>query len=128
MSASSTTQSRPAYRRLRLDRHRGLIVAIVVFIALFATVDFISPGPVSYFEVSFLASGAATLAITAIGETLVILSGGFDLSAGAVVSLVNVVLAANMDMSDPSASVLFWTLCGIGIGLLTGAFNGFFIA
>ncbi|MCB1811416.1 MAG: ABC transporter permease, partial [Candidatus Competibacteraceae bacterium] len=86
MSASSTTQSRPAYRRLRLDRHRGLIVAIVVFIALFATVDFISPGPVSYFEVSFLASGAATLAITAIGETLVILSGGFDLSAGAVVS------------------------------------------
>ena len=128
MSASSTTQSRPAYRRLRLDRHRGLIVAIVVFIALFATVDFISPGPVSYFEVSFLASGAATLAITAIGETLVILSGGFDLSAGAVVSLVNVVLAANMDMNDPSASVLFWTLCGIGIGLLTGAFNGFFIA
>ena len=46
---------------------------------------------------SFLASGGATLAIAAIGETIVILAGGFDLSAGAVISLVNVVLAASMD-------------------------------
>ena len=34
-----------------------------------------------------MASGAATLAIAAIGETIVILTGGFDLSAGAVISL-----------------------------------------
>ena len=37
--------------------------------------------------------GGATLALAAMGQTIVVLTGGFDLSAGAVVSLVNVVLA-----------------------------------
>lgn len=115
-------------RRLRLARHQGLLIAIAVFAALFLTVDFISPGPVSYFEVSFMSSGGATLALAAVGETLVILSGGFDLSAGAIISLVNVVLAANMDATDMDASVILWTLIGVGIGMLAGAFNGFFVA
>jgi ribose transport system permease protein len=115
-------------RGLRLSRHRGLLIAIAVFAALFLFADLISPGPISYFEVSYLSSGGATLAIAAVGETFVILSGGFDLSAGAVISLVNVVLASNYAMGDPDAGLFFWTLVGIGIGTITGAFNGFFVA
>ena len=116
------------FRRLRLARHQGLLIAIAAFATLFLTVDLISPGPVSYFEISFMSSGGATLALAAVGETLVILSGGFDLSAGAVISLVNVVLADNMDPADMEASVVLWTLIGVGIGMLAGAFNGFFVA
>jgi ribose transport system permease protein len=95
---------------------------------LLLIVDLISAGPLSYFDISFLSSGGATLALTAIGQTIVILSGGFDLSAGAVLSLVNVVLATTMDPTDFEASVVLWTAVGIGIGMLVGAFNGFFIA
>ncbi len=130
--ASSTGEREPGFlamlRRLRLARHQGLLIAIGGFVTLFLTVDLISPGPVSYFEVSFMSSGGATLALAAVGETLVILSGGFDLSAGAVISLVNVVIAANMDYTDMEASVPLWTLIGVGIGMLAGAFNGFFVA
>lgn len=115
-------------RRFRPGRHRGLIIATATFIALFLTVDLISPGPISYFEVSFLSGGGATLALAAVGESIVILSGGFDLSAGAVISLVNVVLASSMDAQTMDASVPLWTAIGVGIGMLTGAFNGFFIA
>jgi ribose transport system permease protein len=115
-------------RRLRPGRHRGLIIATGAFVFLFLLVDMISPGPISYFEVSFLSSGGATLALAALGETIVIISGGFDLSAGAVISLVNVVLAASMDYTDMEASVPLWTLVGVGIGMASGAFNGFFIA
>ena len=43
-----------------------------------------------------MSAGGATLALAAMGQTLVVLTGGFDLSAGAVVSLVNVVLATGM--------------------------------
>ena len=68
------------------------------------------------------------MALAAVGETIVILSGGFDLSAGAVLSLVNVVLARSMDPADFEASIILWTSVGVGIGLLVGAFNGFFIA
>nr|WP_203560884.1 ABC transporter permease [Jiella pacifica] len=109
-------------------RSRATLVAIVVFAFLFLVTDWISPGPITYFDVSFLASGGTTLALAAIGQTLVILSGGFDLSAGAVISLVNAVLAANMSMTDMDASVVEWTAIGIAVGMLVGAFNGIFIA
>ena len=59
---------------------------------------------------------------------MVFLSGGFDRSAGAVISLVNVVIATNMDPTDMEASVALWTLIGVGVGMLAGAFNGFFVA
>ena len=85
-----------------------------------------SRGRFSYFELSFLSLGGATLAMAAVGQTLVILTGGFDLSAGAVISLVNVVLATSMP--DSGQGALLWALIGIGVGMATGAFNGFFIA
>ena len=91
---------------LRLARSRGLITAVVVFLALLLIVDAVNVAPLSYFDVSFLASGGAPLAIAAFGETLVILAGGFDLSAGAVLSLVNVVLAASMNPTNPEASIV----------------------
>ncbi len=112
--------------RPRIGANRGLIVAAIVLAVLLLFNDLMSPGPMSYFEVSFLASGAATLAIAAAGQTLVILTGGFDLSAGAVVSLVNVALAT-WAPDTPTGAALGFAM-GIGIGCLTGAFNGFFIA
>jgi ribose transport system permease protein len=109
-------------------RHRGLITAVGVFILLFVLVNSISAGHLTYFDISFMAAGAATLAIAAMGETIVILTGGFDLSAGAVISLVNVVLASSMDPTSTHESVVVWTLAGIGVGMAAGVFNGLFIA
>nr|WP_245426150.1 ABC transporter permease [Phyllobacterium bourgognense] len=107
---------------------RSVLIAIAVFLGLLGLVDFVSSGPLSYFDISFLSSGGATSAIAAIGQTIVVLSGGFDLSAGAVISLVNVVLAQGMDPAAAQTSVVYWTCVGIGVGMLTGAFNGIFIA
>jgi ribose transport system permease protein len=124
--SSIATGAAPA-RRI-FAQHRGVAVAAAVFLILLAVVDLISAGPLSYFDISFLASGGATSALAAIGQTIVILSGGFDLSAGAVISLVNVVLAQSMDPAQMEASIVLWTAVGIGIGMATGAVNGFFIA
>lgn len=127
-AAHSPTAPRHAGLRRALERNRGGLVAALVFAALLVVVDWIGVGPLTYFDVSFLASGGAASAIAAIGQTIVILSGGFDLSAGAVISLVNVALASGMDPAAQDASVVLWTLAGIGIGAAVGAFNGFFIA
>lgn len=110
-----------------LIRNRPMLVAFAVLAVLMTLTSTISPYPLSYFDVSFLASGGATTALAAMGQTLVILSGGFDLSAGAVVSLVNAVLASQMDPTNFDASVPFWTAIGIAVGMSVGAFNGFFI-
>lgn len=130
MSAASLPAAAPRGAGLAraLVHNRGALIAAAVFALLLFLVDWLSAGPLTYFDVSFLSSGGATSALASIGQTIVILSGGFDLSAGAVISLVNVVLASSMDPMMPGASVALWTLAGIGIGMAVGAFNGFFVA
>ena len=127
LRSEAIVQRRPSAGVL-FARHRGLITAVAVFILLFVLVNSISAGHLTYFDISFMAAGAATLAIAAMGETIVILTGGFDLSAGAVISLVNVVLASSMDPTSTHELVVVWTLAGIGVGMAAGVFNGLFIA
>ena len=94
---------------------RGPVVAFLLLAAMIGISNAISPGAMSYFEVSFLSGGGAALSLAAVGQTIVVLTGGFDLSAGAVVSLVNVVLASQMQDNLPS--ILGWSLAGVGIGM-----------
>jgi ribose transport system permease protein len=112
--------------RLALGRNRGPLIALAVFVALFLFVNSITQGSFSYFEFSFMSSGGATLALSAVGQTLVILTGGFDLSAGAVISLVNAVLGTQMQ--DTLGSQIGFGLIALLIGGAAGALNGFFVA
>ncbi len=125
-SAMPALRERRRGRRPALARHRGLLVAACVLLALFLIVAAITPGAFSYFEFMTLSTGGATLALAAMGQTFVILTGGFDLSTGAAVSLVNVVLAGTMqpDLGSQVAT----GLAGLAIGGAIGAFNGFFVA
>lgn len=121
-----TTRAMPPIGTI-VQRSRAVLVSIAVLVGLIAFSNWLNPFPLTYFDISFLASGGATTAIAAMGQSLVILSGGFDLSAGAVISLVNAALAANMDPANMQASVPLWTAFGVAIGMAVGAFNGFFI-
>lgn len=116
---------RPRGARLRLSRHRGPLIAVAALLICLTLIRLVS-GSLGYYEISSMATGGATLAIAAFGQTVVVLSGGFDLSAAAVISLVNVSLASHMQ-DDPS-SIALWAISGIAIGAAAGAFNGFFIA
>src|SRR4051794_41580531 len=68
-------QRRRAWRPA-LARTRGLLVAVAVLVILFLIVAAITPGAFSYFELSFMSAGGATLALAAMGQTFVILTGG----------------------------------------------------
>lgn len=130
-ATTGTTHARGVERRptslsLFVGRNGGVIVVAVVFVALLVVINSLSAGSFSYFEASFLSSGGATLALASMGQTLVILSGGFDLSVGAVVSLVNVVLATHMGSS--LGSIVGVAVGGLLVGAIAGAFNGAFIA
>ncbi|HWH84052.1 MAG TPA: ABC transporter permease [Burkholderiaceae bacterium] len=124
--AATPTSSAGSSTARMLGRHRGLLIAVVVFAVLLATVASIGSVRLTYFDLASIATSGATLAIAAIGQTLVILSGGFDLSAGAVVSLVNVVLSTAF--VDPATATPLVVATGVGVGMLAGAFNGIFIA
>ena len=64
---------------------------------------------------------ASINAIIAIGASLVILTGGIDLSVGSVVVFVGIFLAMNLKagMSIPLA-ILLCLICGVAIGLFNG--------
>ena len=81
------------WRRL-LARQRRLLVAVTAFLVIFIFVRLVSSGSLSYFELSSLSTNTGALALAAMGETVVFLLGGIDLSAGATLSLVNVTLAS----------------------------------
>lgn len=65
------------------------------------------------------------LVILTVGQALVIMAGGIDLSVGAIVSMVNAILITQL--TPESTSVQVWTAValGCGAGLLAGAINGF---
>jgi hypothetical protein len=107
-------------------RQRRLLVAIAAFLVIFIFVRLESSGSLSYFELSSLSTNTGALALAAMGETVVFLLGGIDLSAGATLSLVNVTLASQP--SDSFLSQIAMVFTGLAIGGLVGAFNGFFVA
>ena len=125
MSMGSVDAARLNWRRM-LARQRRLLVAVTAFIAIFVLVRLVSSGSLSYFELSSLSTNTGALALAAMGETVVFLLGGIDLSAGATLSIVNVTLASHT--GDSFLSQVAMGLTGIAIGGLVGAFNGFFVA
>ncbi len=68
------------------------------------------------------------LILVAVGQTVVILAGGIDISVGAIVSFVNAILATQIGTKgDPGVAVLMMVLV-LFVGMAAGAVNGFFVA
>ncbi len=101
----------------------AIIWAAVVALLLLARIT--SP---NFWETKHLlnvARQASALGILAMGQTFVLISGGLDLSNGAVITLVNVVAATMLRGSDARLAETL-VLC-TGIGVAVGIANGVII-
>ncbi len=76
-------------------------------------------------QLSLTTAGTMTLILVAAGQTIVVLSGGFDLSVGGVVSLTTVVAATRFP--EHGAGVLGWIVLVCVGGLALGALNGLIV-
>ncbi len=106
-----------------LRRSSGLLIAVATLLLAFGVLDLKLAHGFGYFDLASTASSATTLALAAIGETIVIIAGGLDLSAGAVISLSNCLVAAHLGPTP--SSMILWTLLGVLAGTIVGAVNGF---
>src|SRR5471032_3676514 len=68
---------------------------------------------------------AAPVALLALGMTLVIATGGIDLSVGAVMAIAGATAATMTVQGYPLAMVL---LASVGVGAVCGLWNGFLVA
>lgn len=68
------------------------------------------------------------LILLAVGQAIVILGGGIDISVGGTVSIVNTVLATRVGLQGSPEEMWKYVFLSLLIGLLAGAINAFFIA
>ncbi|MEV2259096.1 ABC transporter permease [Streptomyces anulatus] len=119
-TTTTTARTAPARALRRLGAGGPVYALLVILLAALAITD---PG---FFEPdSFLAfvKRAAPLVILAAGQYLVIVSGGFDLSVGAVVTA-GVVAGAELYGSYPEAPWLLVTVGLVMAGAVVGLANG----
>ncbi len=64
--------------------------------------------------------------LVTIGQAIVILGGGLDLSNGAIVSVGNVILALTVTSTDEPGKNILMILVVLGFGIVAGLLNGFF--
>jgi len=80
--------------RLRIKpQHLSLVATAAVFLLLYGAAALRYPGFASWFQTTELIATNAPLGLAAIGMTFVILSGGIDLSVGAIIALSSILLA-----------------------------------
>jgi ribose transport system permease protein len=113
----------------RLRGNRGTLVPLLILTAMIVLLQAVSPDPLNYFGVSTISASATGLALAAVGGTIVVLSGGLDLSVGAVISLVNVVLVTQLGAADisPVSYAVLALAVSLGLGAAIGAVNGFLV-
>src|SRR6266496_2086316 len=66
--------------------------------------------------------------LLAAGQAIVILGGGIDISVGAMVSIINTILATRVGLQGSPQAMWQYVFISLLVGALAGAINGFFVA
>ena len=123
-----TTAAAPArptagvIRGLFAVREAGVLGALV---ALCVLLSFASPYFFTLRNIFNVLQGMSTIGIMAIGMTMVLVSGGLDLSVGSMLA-VGAVLTARL-MTYQGLNPWLAVLCGLAAGLAFGAVNGLIV-
>ena len=121
------SQALPNKPKRLTDTNLLLLITIVVFLVMYiGAMIFLKKGflkPQTFFNIL---NANAALIITSCGMSLVMITGGIDISVGGVVALVSMSCAVYLDYHG--GSVFASLLIALGIGLAFGAVQGFLVA
>ncbi|MCA0251293.1 MAG: ABC transporter permease [Actinobacteria bacterium] len=107
-------------------RYSSVVVVYLVAIGMFVFVSLMRPGYAGINNLKILSAQAAILGLVALGQTIVMLTGGLDLSIPWIFTNAAFLLAALTNGSDLA---LAWALpLVLGAGVLMGLFNGIGVA
>jgi ribose transport system permease protein len=105
-------------RLKRVDlRDYGIAYA---FIALFIGLSLASSHFLQYQNMSNIFDQWAAIGLLACGETICIISGVFDLSVGAIVSVSAVVACKVANSATPTVGLITGMATGLGLGIVNG--------
>lgn len=126
-------------RRALASQQAGLVAVIILLGAILSAtagthIDRVTGEPVNNFLNPYTliqtATDASFFAIMAVGATLVIISGGIDLSVGSIYALSGVTMAMvlrALGPMDPVTTVAVGVAVALGVGLACGLANGLMV-
>src|SRR5579862_6271461 len=127
-AAESETNPDRVSRLNLLGTALGPFLALAVVVAFFGIADSLQSEPGNFLSrrnLRAISAATAPVAVAALGMTVVIVSGGIDLSAGTAVALAATVLAWCLKESWPAAAAI---AAGLAAGCLAGFLNGLLIS
>jgi ribose transport system permease protein len=126
---STLASSPPERGRLRvppgLRRHTSTLIVYGLILVLGVYASLLSPNFLTERNIFNVLRTAAFLGTVAIGETLVIISGGIDLSAGSVIKLA--VLMSAILMNGKPENIAIAVAATLAMGAVVGLINGLLI-
>ncbi len=114
---------RPSDALVSFGQRNGWVIGLVGFLALLLVFTKLIQPSYGVAGIQGLAISVLPLALAAVGQAIVVISGGIDLSIGAVMALTSVVSATLMkgQTEEFAVAVVFGVLL---LGLVVGAING----
>lgn len=118
--STTTVTLHTARRASWLKRNGRILLVYGVFLALLIVYQQKAPRFTER-EWRSISNSGMTLAIAGLGQNVVVLTGGIDLSTGSIIGLTNGIVASVGDEEHPDERLAL----GIGLALLVGAAAGF---
>lgn len=127
LDAKATAGAKPESaiaERVRQNWDRAVVP--LIFCVMIATFYVLDPNYLSYANIVNVLNQASILAIVAVGASVVIFSGGFDLSSGSVVAVSSVIGAIVVEHTGSlTLAIGGGVLTGLVIGTANGAVVGY---
>ena len=127
MAGKGNAESKAMPKRGMTDSNKLLLITVIVFVAMYAgAMIFLGEGFLKVQTFCNLLNNNAALIITACGLSIVMITGGIDISVGGVVALVSMSCAVNLDYNGGNIGTSI--LIAVAIGLAFGVVQGFLVA
>ena len=120
---NSKGNNKSVFSKMIENRNFGLILGLCVLLAVAAV---ITPSLFSVNSILSMLQNNAVYGLLAIGEMMVIITAGIDISIGAILSLSGVVCCRLM-AENPGVPAIVWILLALVIGAACGAINGILV-
>jgi ribose transport system permease protein len=118
----------PSSRTARFRRRQGWLLGVAVLLAVLVFWRSSQIPAFGLFEIRGIVAGTMTLALLAMAQTVIVISGGIDLSVGAMMVLVNCIAARFMLEQDLGPVVLVAVLCVAVAMVLSGLIGSVTVA
>jgi ribose transport system permease protein len=117
---------RSSWLRYFLRRNYRTVIAFAMLVLLFIAYLVVYPGRLSDQFFAAWANQGAGLAFVAVGQTLVVLTSGIDMSIGSIFALTNCI--ASVFLNGDPFHILMALILILGAGLCCGLINGVLIS